>query len=665
MNEINDGKGKAFRQDINALRAWAVLAVVCYHFRVAGFTGGFVGVDVFFVISGYLMTGQILSKLQEEKFSLFDFWLSRLRRIFPALLAVTVFAVTLGWLFTAPGDYLKHIRQALSALAFVSNLTLNGERGYFDAAAQTKPLLHTWSLSIEWQFYMGLPLLLLAIWRLAPGSGKLAAARWGLLSVAGASLVWCLWRNSIDPGSGFFSLSARIWELLVGGLIAVLHLRLQNNGMEPGDWIGLRYRRALPALGWMLIAISTVSSLPSGNWPGLLTLLPICGAALVVAASDQPIGRWIIGHSAVQRIGDWSYSIYLWHWPLWVFVFERATFSGVHIEWPHKVGLLAVTLALGYFSYRFVEQPFRSRKGFWSPRRLVYGSALGFAAFTLFTAAVLKTHGFPNRLPDYQQRAELARRTSTPRDECFRDAKSTKQAAEQFCEFGVSASTAKSSAILWGDSLANQYLEPITHAADGLGLHGLIATQSGCRAFVNSPLVDRGVPQGCSQFNQEVLDFVRSTQLPNIVILGRNWGAGGAKEVAPLIESLLSSGKTVILILPSLNVGFDVTQQWMENQYRAGHAINEWSLEVTPELVQSAVRNEIAVATAPFSNNPKFITVDPLPKVCEGQVCYLVRNGLSNFRDTIHISNVNALQYDNIFANALANALLVSQPQDL
>lgn len=655
----------AFRQDINALRAWAVLAVVGYHFQIAGFAGGFVGVDIFFVISGYLITGQVLSQLRDDRFSLLDFWLSRLRRIFPALFVVTVFAVALGWAFTMPGDYLKHIRQALSALAFASNLTLDGERGYFDAAAQTKPLLHTWSLSIEWQFYLGLPLLLLMAWRLSHASRKLSAARWGLLAFAVASLAWCLWRGSIDPGSTFFSLRARAWELLAGGVIAGFHLQVKNSEAKNTVWLASRWRTALAPLGWLLIAISTVSSLPPAHWPGLLTLLPVSGAVLVVAASNSFRGGYIIGHSVVQRIGDWSYSIYLWHWPLWVFLLERASYGGVSIDLTHKLGLLGLTLILSYLSYRYVEQPFRSRHGFWTARHLAGACALGFMAFTGFTAAVLKTHGFPNRLPDYQQRAELARRTNTPRDECFRDAKSSKQASERFCEFGASASLSKSNVILWGDSLANQYLEPITRAASSIGLHGLIATQSGCRAFLDSPSQNRGVPQSCNQFNQEVLDFVRAAEQPEIVILGRNWGGGelGAKEAVLLVASLLSAGKTVVLILPSLHIGFDVSQRWMENQFRARRAIDEWHLDATPELIQRDVRREIADATAPFSKNPKFITVDPLPKVCEGQICYLVRNGQANFRDTIHISNVNAIQYDDIFAKALTDAWKVSQPK--
>lgn len=668
MKRIENGtgliqRGGAFRQDINALRAWAVLAVVGYHFQIAGFAGGFVGVDIFFVISGYLITGQVLSQLQENRFSLRGFWLSRLRRIFPALFVVTVFAVAMGWVFTMPGDYLKHIRQALSALAFASNLTLDGERGYFDAAAQTKPLLHTWSLSIEWQFYLALPLLLLIIWRLSLVSRKLSAARWALLVFAVMSLAWCLLRGNIEPGSGFFSLRARAWELLAGSVIA----GLQNWETANIRKFGLTFSRCQPAvaaLGWLLIGGSTVFPLPSEHWPSLLTILPVTGAALVVASRDRSVWQRIIGHEAVQRIGDWSYSIYLWHWPLWVFFLQRAAFNQLSIEWPHKFGLVGITLLVAYLSYRFVEQPFRSRHGFWTARRLAGGCALGFGAFLLFTAAVLKTHGFPNRLPDYQQRAELARRMNTPRDDCFRNDKSSKQAAERFCEFGApAASLGVPSAILWGDSLANQYLEPISRAASGIGLHGLIATQSGCRAFLDVPEQDKGVPQSCRQFNREVLDFVRATEQPAIVILGRNWGTGelGAKEAAALIERLLSSGKTVVLILPSLYIGFDVAQRLLENQFRVKRAIDEWHVDATPELVQQTVRREILQATAPFLNNPQFITVDPLPKVCDGPVCYLVRKGQANFRDTIHISNVNASQYDDIFLKALTDAKKASQ----
>lgn len=643
-----------FRQDINALRAWAVLAVVGYHFQIPGFAGGFVGVDVFFAISGFLITGQVLNQLNQQKFSLIEFWVSRLRRIFPALFVITIVAVALGWYVTFPGEYMKHIRQALSAVAFASNLTFNGERGYFDAAAQTKPLLHTWSLSVEWQFYLSLPAILWLAWRLAPVSRRVSFVSGTLAIIGGASFAWCLWRSNINPGEAFFSLRARAWELLLGGIIASLELRRSNQ-------VKLRERTAISicAVGWLLVATSTVFPLASAQWPGALTLLPVCGAGLIVLAGAKSFGSRLIEFLPVQRVGAWSYSIYLWHWPLWVFLQEWSSSREVPVNIELKLGLIAATLVLSYLSYRYVEQPTRSRQGFWSNKQLTASCVASFAVMILFTIAVLETHGFPKRFPEYQQRAELARRTNTPRDECFRDAKSSKQISAQFCDFGAAENSAKPSVILWGDSHANQYLEPITSAASSLGLHGLIATQSGCRAFLDSPSQDRGVPASCSAFNREAYKLISSTEQPSIVILGRNWvGAGeaAAKEMAELTQNLLDEGETVVLILPSLNFGVNVTERWLHDQSKAGKAIDDWSVPVSAELLEQNLRHDIAVATAPFAGNPRFITVDPVPVVCENSYCYLVRHGQANFRDTAHISNVNAMQYEAIFADALHKA---------
>jgi peptidoglycan/LPS O-acetylase OafA/YrhL len=162
--------GGSFRLDINALRALAVIAVVGYHFHLPGFAGGFVGVDVFLVITGYLMAGKVLNDLTLGRFSLRDFAILRMRRIYPALAVMTVSSVIAGWFVTLPGEYLKHLLQALSALAFVSNFAFNSDNGYFAMAAQTKPLLHTWSLSVEWQFYIWMPFVVWLVWRLASGS---------------------------------------------------------------------------------------------------------------------------------------------------------------------------------------------------------------------------------------------------------------------------------------------------------------------------------------------------------------------------------------------------------------------------------------------------------------------------------------------------------------
>src|SRR5882757_3375426 len=160
----------AFRLDINALRAFSVVAVVGYHFQISGFAGGFVGVDIFLVITGYLMTGKVLNDLTLGRFSFMTFLMMRLRRIYPALAVMIAASIVIGWFLTLPGEYLKHLLQALSALIFQSNFAFNSDNGYFAMAAQTKPLLHTWSLSVEWQFYIWMPLVVWLVWRVASGS---------------------------------------------------------------------------------------------------------------------------------------------------------------------------------------------------------------------------------------------------------------------------------------------------------------------------------------------------------------------------------------------------------------------------------------------------------------------------------------------------------------
>ncbi|MES2052738.1 MAG: acyltransferase, partial [Pseudomonadota bacterium] len=437
----------AFRGDINALRAWAVVAVVLYHFQVPGFSSGFVGVDIFFVISGYLITGQALAQMAAGRFSFSAFWTARLRRIFPALLAVIVTTLALGWWLTMPDEFLRHTRQMLFAVTFLSNITFGDARGYFDAAAHTKPLLHTWSLSIEWQFYLLLPLFLAAIWRVLPAPKKPARMTAALLVVALGSMVWCFWLARGDAGAAFFSLNARAWELLAGGVIAGLH-RLPGCGaasvfMHAG---GEMLRRVLVLLGWLMVGLAAVCGLSSEYWPGLWTLLPVAGSALVVWGGPIAPLKHLTGSAPVQRIGDWSYSIYLWHWPLWVFLQQWASYRDISVEAPYKIGALVVALLLSYLSYRHVEQPARLRRALWTPRRLWLGYLLALAVLTVFTLAAVKFHGFPSRVPDYQQRVDLARRTNTPRDECFRNAQSEKRAREQFCEFGAAATTQMPSA---------------------------------------------------------------------------------------------------------------------------------------------------------------------------------------------------------------------------
>ena len=224
-----------FRADINGLRAIAVLAVVLFHFGVAGFSGGFVGVDVFFVISGYLMTRIILAPLAEQRFSVLRFYLARARRIFPALAVLGALMLAYGWFQLSPVDYKTLTKHAGASLLFISNHTYWKESGYFDVDAHEKWLLHTWSLSVEWQFYLLYPLLIVAVHRLIRRPGGVAGALWAVFL---ASLAWSAWLAFANPSKAFFLLPTRAWEMLAGGLI-FLHQNACNRLTQGRRWIEL------------------------------------------------------------------------------------------------------------------------------------------------------------------------------------------------------------------------------------------------------------------------------------------------------------------------------------------------------------------------------------------------------------------------------------------
>jgi peptidoglycan/LPS O-acetylase OafA/YrhL len=292
---------KAFRLDINALRALSVLAVLGYHFRMPGFAGGFVGVDVFLVITGYLMTGKVINDLILGRFSFHDFSIMRMRRIYPALVVVVVSSAVAGWFVTLPGEYLRHLRQACYALLFLSNFAFDNDNGYFAMAAQTKPLLHTWSLSVEWQFYIWMPLVVSLVWRLAFGSkSKLSTVIFALQVVAVSSLAWCLWESQHDAmGSAFFSLRARAWEPLAGGLIAAEEIRRRVDGVKKTSWLLLPNS----AISHSIVATGQVLSPKApAALPPRPTRAEYCAAFLVnddqqgsnlrlAAAPNNPIGE--------------------------------------------------------------------------------------------------------------------------------------------------------------------------------------------------------------------------------------------------------------------------------------------------------------------------------------------------------------------------------------
>ena len=430
-----------FRRDINGLRAVAVTLVVLFHFGIMGMQGGFVGVDVFFVISGYLMTGIIFSRMKKESFSILGFYLDRARRIVPALACLCFFIILVGWVLLLPDHYQEVGKQVLGSLAFVSNFMYSQEAGYFEQAAHEKWLLHTWSLSVEWQFYLLYPLAIVALRLLV----SLDKVRWFILIGAILSFALSAYASEQWPNHAFYLLPTRAWEMMVGALVYLFPLRIKEG-----------YNRVLELVGLGAIIASAffIDSLVA--WPGWLAALPVLGTALIILLARQ--NSIFTSNPVSEFLGKTSYSIYLWHWPVVVWI----NYFGVgdHVVWV-TLGI-AVSVLLGYVSYNFVENLARKPKA-GSVRKPVgpityIGAPTAMAA--AFGTVIVFANGFPHRMSDefyaVMNKLDLPRMTN---GWCFYDVNSNENLSVGSegleCLRGKKGASIKG--LLFGDSFAGHY----------------------------------------------------------------------------------------------------------------------------------------------------------------------------------------------------------------
>lgn len=440
---------------MDGLRTLAVVPVILFHVGFDVFGGGFVGVDIFFVISGYLITSIIYREVEEQRFSIVQFYERRIRRIFPALFTVFLVSLIIGWFMLLPSSYEGLGASTFWATLLLSNVLFWSESGYFDADAESKPLLHTWSLSVEEQFYVVFPFALMLMYRVA---GRKGVAWFVAVSIC-ASFCWAVLSVKNSPNAAFFLDPSRAWELGVGSLLAL--------GVLPEIKVR-RVAESAAVFGLLLIAASIFLYDGATPFPGLAALLPCMGVALVIHATSHCRTQTakILAHRALVFVGLVSYSLYLWHWP--VIVFFRSYFQTAP-NLLEKSLLVGASVCLAMVSWKYIERPFRQRAAVFGRTGLFAAAVVSMSVFAGAGVAIGLTDGAPHRLPADVLLLGAGANNGTQRQECYGIGPDT-VANGGLCR--VADETAAVTFIVWGDSHAYALMPGIEAFAAKYGYAG-------------------------------------------------------------------------------------------------------------------------------------------------------------------------------------------------
>jgi peptidoglycan/LPS O-acetylase OafA/YrhL len=503
-----------YRRDVDGLRAVAVLYVLLFHAEIKYISGGFIGVDVFFVISGYLITSMIHTEIEKGEFSLMRFYERRIRRIIPALMSILLFSLIAGWFLFLPAEFEAFGRTLAAASAFASNIVFYREAGYFDLSAFLKPLLHTWSLSVEEQFYICFPLCMIIIKRFLKSRFRLFMTVGLLTSFAASILLLDVGQNS----AAFYLLPTRAWELLVGSLLALgAYPKLQNE----------RIHDLLSITGLALVLFGGLYLTRASQFPGPSALYPTVGTALIIytgiLSREKTLVSRLLGQPLFVFIGKISYSLYLWHWPLFVFV---RYYLIMPLTQQQTWAMIGLSFVLATLSWKFVEQPFRSKERTY-PRKPLFASTavisvlLGVAGFT-----VLRTHGVPQRFDE-----DIIKMVSVKRGVKFNEERfgsGVKETLGQESNLGATF-------LVWGDSHANALAPAFHKIAVNEKVAGILLKQAGCMPTSDVSLYSLQSKE-CIEFNKKVLVWLKDQDQLKKVVLIAQWSGyprGWADEALP------------------------------------------------------------------------------------------------------------------------------------
>lgn len=499
-----------YRREIDGLRAIAVLPVIFFHAGFSTFSGGFIGVDVFFVISGFLITSIILAEKERGKFTLLNFYERRARRILPALFLVTFSCIVAAWFILTPQDLAQFSKSLIAVPVFSSNILFWLESGYFDQANELKPLLHTWSLGVEEQFYFFFPLLVLIVWKFK--KNKLLCT---LSLTAFISLILSCWGAFTRPEPTFYLLPTRIWELMVGGLVSIFIFQKKVYYQQLTS--SHTKNEILAACGLLLIIYGVFAFDQSLPFPGVYALVPTVGTALVILfTSSNTLTGKILGSNILVGLGLISYSSYLWHQPLFAFTRHQI---------PERINnvllslLIVIAIFLAYFSWKYVEKPFRTLRIVRGKTILIF-SLSGSIAIIVIGIFGLIFKGFSYRDPPNITWPDLSKKISVIGSVCKQN-EINEDSRFNLCYFGDL--TSNNIVGLYGDSHALAVSYQLAQELKVRNLKGvLLRPPSGCQVDPNVRIKGReGKNDYCSESFLSIVDYIKENV--GITILLSRW----------------------------------------------------------------------------------------------------------------------------------------------
>ena len=654
-----------YRPEIDGLRAFAVLPVILFHAGFESFSGGFVGVDVFFVISGYLITSIILSEMQAGTFTLANFYERRARRILPALFVVVTVCIPVAWLFLLPED-MKSFSQSLAAVfTFSSNIYFWHASGYFETTAEFRPLLHTWSLAVEEQYYLLFPIFLLLTWR--AGRRLIVSA---LVAMAILSLAAALWSSNNSPEATFFLLPTRGWELLIGALMA-FHAESAQQTKES---------QLASIAGLLLIAYAVWAFDKNIPYPNVLALIPTTGAALIILYAKQQtfVGR-LLSSRLLVGIGLISYSAYLWHQPL--FVFAR---YGSMVE-PSKELLAALViagLALAYLTWKYVEKPLRTRDCF-TRKQIFFYSASYSCLLIIFGLTGHFNDGFTYRFSNALLDSIRAATNPAPRfvrNKCASDVGNYVNISDK-CILGDRSVI---TGALLGDSLAYSLSPELEKSLSDKGLGFINMSFMSCPPIADLYRVDLGTSHKCPEGNRETFTFLSDKKNIETVILFSHWtawlegsnfdnGEGGIwkndawvdviidntrtrhidkntrKELLKAkylegISKFIKSGKKIILIYPIPEVGWNarvyIGERLILKERFPGLMLSDAGFSTSYQLYKARNRETIEILDR-VGEHSNLVRIYPNRLLCDTFVigrCVFRFDGTDLYSDNFHLT---------------------------